>query len=444
MSTATSRIVVRAAHSLDSEDFRRVPISKLAADQTLKFPIHADDGMLLLAEGSVITPRILDILRGRGYTRVLVHRMEPAAGVSVEPAGALTQVPEARPGASINLQNRVTRRLDLELLDIVKDFRLNGDDPMIKEIPRLGTVPYSATLAREIYTKHESFIGNLRDSVQQVTQSDPRGEEAADEVLKTYLALMVEDIDLFSSFASSPVQSHYPYRHSLHVAMLALAMGARAGLDEESMRNLGLGALLHDIGMLRVPKQVWASRGILSSQQQLDVMAHPIYAVETLGRVPSLSDTVRYIAYQVHERMNGQGYPRRIPGELIHPLSRIVGVADTYVALLSDRPHRQGVQPYRAVESIVRSVGTGLMDPTAVRLLLQAVSLYPVGSYLILSNGQLAKVIRTNPDRYDRPIVRMWPPRTAPTDDSGELVDLATLPDLRVTEAIASPTSSAA
>jgi HD-GYP domain-containing protein (c-di-GMP phosphodiesterase class II) len=365
--------------------------------------------------------------------------MEPAAGISVEPLGKLTDVPDSRPGASVGIHNKISRQLDCDLVDRISKFKEREEAPLIKEIPHLGTEPYSENLAQEIYTKHESFVGGLKDSVQQIVQANPQGGEQVEGVLADYLKLLVEDIDLFASFASTPTITSYPHRHSLHVAMLSLAMGARAGLGEEAMKALGLGALLHDVGMLRVPRSIWGSRQPLSAQQQITVMAHPIYTVEMISQVESIPAEVKYVAYHVHERGNSQGYPRRIPGDLIHPLSKIISAADQYIALLSERPYRAAVQPYKAVESLVKGVGQGRVDADSVRLLLQTVSLYPVGSYVILSNGQLAKVLRTNARRYDRPVIRTWPQRTEPTDSSGDVLDLMKEPTLSVVEAVPSP-----
>ena len=439
--SAIAKIVARSAHANESvdQDFRRVPLSKLRSSHVIKFPIHADDGTLLLAEGSEITNRILEILEQRGHATVLVHRMESAASVSIEPLGTLTEVPINRIGTAIGRHNRATRKLDYELGEHILSAGKKPEIPFIKEIPRPGIIGYSETLTTEMFTKQESFIGTLRGSVQQIAQSNTEGRAQVDQVIADYLKFLVEDIDLFATIASTPTVSHYPHRHSLHTAMLSLAMGVHARLGEESLYHLALGAMLHDIGMLRIPRSIWTSKQQILPHQQLTMMAHPIYAVEMLLNADAIAPEVKYIVYQVHERRNGKGYPRRVPGEMIHPLAKIVSVADAYAALLSDRPFRPGVQPYKAVEHIIQGVKDGLYAPDVVRLLLQTVSLYPVGSYVMLSDGRLAKVIRTNSQNYSRPIVRCWPLRTSPSDQSGEILSLLDIPELAVVAAIPSP-----
>jgi len=439
--SAVAKMAARHAQANESidQDFRRVPLHKLRSGNTIKFPIHADDGTLLLAEGSEITQRILEILEQRGHSTVLVHRMETAASASLEPLGTLTDVPATRIGTAIGRHNRATRKLDYELAEQIAGARKRVESPFIKEIPRPGIVAYSETLTTEIFTKQESFITTLRASMQQMTQSGIDGRAQTEGVISDYLKFIVEDIDLFTSIASTPNICNYPHRHSLHTAMLSLTMGVHAGLSEESLHTLALGAMLHDIGMLRIPRSIWMSKQQILPHQQLTMMAHPIYSVEMLLNVEGMPPEVKYIVYQVHERKNGKGYPRRVPGEMIHPLAKIVGVADAYAALLSDRPFRPGVQPYKAMEHIIQGVKDGFFEPHVVRLLLQTVSLYPVGSYILLSDGRLAKVIRTNHENYSRPIVRCWPPRTLPSDNSGEIISLLKIPELTVMAALPSP-----
>ena len=114
------------------------------------------------------------------------------------------------------------------------------------------------------------------------------------------------------------------------------------------------------------------------------------------------------VAYQMHERANGSGYPRGRTIEQTHPLARIAAVADSFTALVSARPHRAGMLPYFAVEKLVRDTAKGLFDPQAVRGLLQAVSLFPIGSYVELNDGYVGRVIRSNAFDYTKPIVEAW------------------------------------
>jgi HD-GYP domain-containing protein (c-di-GMP phosphodiesterase class II) len=140
------------------------------------------------------------------------------------------------------------------------------------------------------------------------------------------------------------------------------------------------------------------------------------------------------VAYQMHERCNGSGYPRGRTAAQIHPLAKIAAVADVFLALVSMRPHRAPVSPYRAIEMILYDTQRQLYDPYVVRALLGAISLFPLGSYVRLSDDRIAKVIRTNPRRYDRPIVEIEQDSRSTTPP--EVVDLALRPEVRVVRAL--------
>ena len=119
----------------------------------------------------------------------------------------------------------------------------------------------------------------------------------------------------------------------------------------------------------------------------------------------SVTNRSAFIAYQMHERNNGQGYPRRLEGHRIHFLSKLAAVADAYVGLVSPRPYRPALLPYYAMESMLKGVRSGLFDAAAVRALLDTLSLFPCGSYVQLSDGRIGRVIRSNRDQYTLPVV---------------------------------------
>jgi HD-GYP domain-containing protein (c-di-GMP phosphodiesterase class II) len=141
------------------------------------------------------------------------------------------------------------------------------------------------------------------------------------------------------------------------------------------------------------------------------------------------------VAYQIHERCDGSGYPRGRAAPQIHPLAKIAGVADTFTALVSRRPYRPGMLPYHAMVKMLQDVGLGLYDAQIVRALLNTVSLFPIGSYVALSDGRLGKVIRSNGGTYDRPVLETWERNDLGADP--KLVDLREHPDLKVVRALA-------
>ena len=206
-----------------------------------------------------------------------------------------------------------------------------------------------------------------------------------------------EDLDLFVCLGINPPSDDYPTRHSLHVAMLAMAIGAIAGWDEATLIELGIGCLIHDVGMERVRGVNPRDSRVFSRSEFEEIAKHPVYTLELIRQQPDrIPPASRIVAYQMHERCDGSGYPRGRTGCQIHELAKIAAVADVYVALVSPRPHRPGTIPYHAMERILHDVKAGLLDPNVVSALLRTVSLFPIGSFVGLSDGRIGKVIRTN------------------------------------------------
>ena len=112
------------------------------------------------------------------------------------------------------------------------------------------------------------------------------------------------------------------------------------------------------------------------------------------------------IVYQVHERMNGKGYPQGLSGTKIHKLARILAVADVFEAFSHPRHYRRTFVAHEAIQEVARLSGTSL-DPEVVKTLVRELSLFPIDSYVMLNNGEIGKVISTNPTHPLRPVVEI-------------------------------------
>jgi hypothetical protein len=177
-------------------------------------------------------------------------------------------------------------------------------------------------------------------------------------------------------------------------------------------------------------RRSWDKRGKTTGYDRLEISKHPGLAFDRVNQIAKVPNGSRMIVFQMHERMDGSGYPRQRKGIQIFPLSRIAMVADVFVALVSPRPHRPGLMPYQAMERIIKQAKDGLLDPKVVRGLLKTVSLFPITSFVVMSDGRVGKVIRSTGDTYTRPIVDLWQPSAV--QELPETVDLTQTPDLEV------------
>lgn len=172
------------------------------------------------------------------------------------------------------------------------------------------------------------------------------------------------------------------------------------------MKELATGALLHDLGMVAIPKYILNKRGVLTKEGYEIVKRHPYYGYEILKNSPLFSAGAGDIIVHHHERFQGQGYPQGLQGGNISSLAQTVGIVDVYDSLTSERPYRKAFQPHQALE-LIMSWGETSFDLTIMNSFLSSIAAYPLGTQVYLSNGESGLVIANNADLTLRPVVRV-------------------------------------
>jgi len=198
-----------------------------------------------------------------------------------------------------------------------------------------------------------------------------------------------EDV-LFNIFE---IRNHdnYTYLHSVKVGIIAIIMGKNLGLEKDQIKELAVGALLHDIGKMFIENSILEKRGRLTYQEYEKMRFHPRYGFEILCGAPGLSRQSTHVAYQHHEREDGSGYPRGLISEEIHLYAKIVMAADSYDAMTSGRSYRRTLWSHEALAQLAAEAPEKY-DPKMINLLAKSVALYPVGSVVLLNNLEVGLV----------------------------------------------------
>jgi HD-GYP domain-containing protein (c-di-GMP phosphodiesterase class II) len=197
------------------------------------------------------------------------------------------------------------------------------------------------------------------------------------------------------------------------------------------------GALLHDIGMLRLPKDIVEKKGGLSEAELQRMQAHPLYTHKIVSKELLYPEDVGLIAIQHHERWDGEGYPRRISGSAIDMGARIVSVADAFEAMVSKKSYRNSMMGYQAMKNLL-SDNSRRFDPDILKAFIQTMGIYPIGSIILLNNGALARVTEVHGDAPLRPKIRILVDEfgKAFKQDEGDLINLLTEKSLFIAKAI--------
>jgi HD-GYP domain-containing protein (c-di-GMP phosphodiesterase class II) len=198
-------------------------------------------------------------------------------------------------------------------------------------------------------------------------------------------------------------------------------------LEKENLEELGLGAILHDIGRIMIPSYILKKPGKLSKLEFEVIKKHPLHGYKILTKDKKIGEIPKLIALQHHERFNGKGYPKGLSDDEISDFAVITGLADVYDALTTDRPYRKKFSPYEAMRIIICSCPFNF-NPRVGKLFVQKMSIYPAGSLVKLNTGEIGIVIRANKKAIIRPVIRLLLDASGRVIEEGAEVNLMDTP----------------
>lgn len=227
----------------------------------------------------------------------------------------------------------------------------------------------------------------------------------------------------------------YTFGHSVNVCVLSIITGLSMDYDQDKLKELAMGAMLHDIGKTRIPAEILNKPDALTDSEFEIIKKHTNYGYEMLKKSVELTTYASYIALTHHEKYNGEGYPLGLKGDGIHEFSRIVAIADVYDAITSDRAYKRRRQISEAIEYLV-GMGGHHFDYEIVRKFLGHVTTYPLGTCVKLNTGQTAIVVDINKKYPNRPIIRLIRDEAGVMLDRFSELDLTTNNTLLITDIV--------
>lgn len=232
-------------------------------------------------------------------------------------------------------------------------------------------------------------------------------------------------LSLINIFVFYGEREDYFYSHSVNVAILASNLGLSLGYNEPKLIDLCASCLLHDIGLLKIPREITAKLSKLSPEEYNLIKKHPLYGLEILKYVKDPPKSAPQVIYQHHERVDGKGYPEGRIGDEISEFAKIASIAEVYESITHPRPYREHkIIPYDAVKMIVQEVKSSF-EPKYVRVFLNFVTPYPLGTFVLLSSREIGKVIGINDNIPLRPIVEVYFDSDGKPPENPRIIDLA-------------------
>jgi putative nucleotidyltransferase with HDIG domain len=275
--------------------------------------------------------------------------------------------------------------------------------PKIKTYRSVVPIEDEIEVAQSVRRKAREYIDQVFADVQAGRRPDLSDVR---EIVSHMVASIVRNPNAQMCLAQLKKRDEYTAQHSVNVCVLSITLGRHLGMPEDSLTLLGMGGLLHDIGKLKTPLEVLNKPDRLTEEEFNIMKSHPDQGRGILQGIRDVPESVIDIAYTHHERLMGHGYPNALTADRITDWSKLVAIVDVYDAITSDRIYHNGMAATEALTKMYAWKEKDF-DATLLEQFIQCVGIYPVGSIVELTSGEVGIVISVNPQHRLKPTVML-------------------------------------
>lgn len=360
-----------------------ITVESLKKDMTFTGDILIDNNFLLLPKTAEMTDEMIAALKEWGFEQVLCdggYSLGGDIGVSSNNDDG-EETPKESIGENVK-----------KVLENSKNINLDGSDRSRME------------MVQQVYNEYMNYIESV--FTHYVTHKEINQEELS-ETVQELCMFIKEHRRYILRVTPSPETSkkNFLVIHSMRSTVLAIAIGLQLHLPLSKMIELGVTCILHEIGMLRLPPQLYMSTKKLTPGEKALISKHTLFGY-TIIKDAEFPLTVQLGVLEHHEKENGTGYPRRLMGDAISSNAKIIAVACTYEAISSPRSYKDEKSTFDALLEMILNK-EHQYDDSVLKALLYTVSLYPIGTYVYLSNRKIAEVVDSNPENPKCPVVQL-------------------------------------
>ena len=359
-----------------------IEISLLMPGLILAGDIYSGDH-ILLGKNSVITEGFIKALERRGIekvrvTKITAERISNAAKEIAADKAETLEMPIISAGMLAALADELVR-----------------DEVSIWNDAGIETAVEGKLLGETQRCVEDVFARFKEGSLVKLDATRDYVEEVIKQALaRPSAAVKLADVEHFDE---------YTFRHSVNVSLIFLAL-AREIFQGDELSDLTMGALLHDLGKMRIPARILQRPGRLTPEEFALVKKHAALGAKMLSEQGGFSAAAVDITLNHHERWDGSGYPRGLKEREISIPAQMAAVSDVYDALTTTRCYKEKMDFTSAMNIVIKSTGTHF-SPRSVNMIWSTLGLYPIGSFVRLSTGEIAVIQRINPDSVTRPTV---------------------------------------
>jgi len=295
----------------------------------------------------------------------------------------------------------------------------------VPEPPQKAAIKFSISEVQQNsgpYRAYKNLIGKLDTVFSGLKTGADVEMRMVDNISVQLLQDLRDHPDSFVGFIlGGEVSGNELAKSSVNTAILSAMTAYEMKLPNHKINNIVSGALLHDVGMLRLSKGITEKKGGLSDAELEQIKSHPLHSSKIVQKELFGSHEVNLIALHHHERWDGQGYPDKLVGPAIDVGARIVSVADAFEAMVSKKSYRASLGGYQAVKNLMAD-NARRFDPAVIMAFTKVMGIYPIGSIVRLNDSSVARVLKVHTDAPMRPMVQLL------MDKAGAAINIKNIP----------------
>ena len=251
------------------------------------------------------------------------------------------------------------------------------------------------------YDQSRCYIGEVLKDVRLGKHIDIHSGKA---LVQNFTESIIQNDNVLVLLSQLKKVDEYTVRHSLNVCIFSLLLSKHIDLGPDDMQQLGLGALLHDIGKMKLPKTLVNKAGPLTAEEKRLVKTHPEEGYRILSKMQNISWETLHTVRDHHERIDGSGYPKKRKEDALGLFAKIVSIVDVYDAITTQRAYHDAISPHEALKLMYEHT-MGTFPEDLLEQFIHCLSIFPIGSIVELDSGEIAIVVAVNREQHLFPTV---------------------------------------
>ncbi len=281
--------------------------------------------------------------------------------------------------------------------------------PIVEQTDALNTKSHAVTVEQEFLkasVHYEQYSRKLQALYSDITAGLKMNMSLLDDIAVDIVGSVFRNHNALTILTRLKDKHIYNWRHMINTAILVSVFAKYLGYKEKTIKELAMGALLHDIGQAKMPQGVLSKPSALNDTEMQVVRKHVAQSLGVIKGEKGISPLMLDMVVNHHERLDGSGYPRGIGAEKLSRPARMMAIVDVYDAMTADRPHQLGEEPISALRYLLAN--KHLFDSELVQRFIKCLGVHPVGTIVKLNNERLALVMEGNHENPIKPKVKIF------------------------------------